>query len=61
MIIVTTHSVFLYLPPSRALMIHPILFLLSHVSAGRMKVDEFGNTNRPYQPLNGRDVYFVKA
>ncbi|CAN0142143.1 unnamed protein product [Ascophyllum nodosum] len=25
------------------------------------KVDEHGNTNRPYQPLNGRDVFLVKA
>lgn len=25
------------------------------------KVDEMGNTNRPYQPLNDRDVFLVKA
>ncbi|CAN0125589.1 unnamed protein product [Ascophyllum nodosum] len=25
------------------------------------KVDEHGNTNRPYQPLNDRDVFLVKA
>ncbi|CAN0367924.1 unnamed protein product [Ascophyllum nodosum] len=27
----------------------------------RKSVDEEGNTNRPYQPLNGRDLFLVKA
>lgn len=33
--------------------------LLVHMFAEFIQVDEQGNTNRPYQPLNGREVLFV--
>lgn len=43
------------------IILQSIFFLRPFVLCGYIKVDEFGNTNRPIQPLNDRDVYLVRA